>query len=431
MDDLSRRAFLKTAGVVGIAAGFGNPLDVFAKSTVDRSNILAQIDPVIHRSPTLNIKPIPPGTVIDERNYKQFPELRQLLPSQLAKRLDRGATRYDLKFPIKIRNTRKLQRTNSEREWEAKNKGKVKYDLENGTLTNYDAGVPFPEPKDIHEVSWNFAKRSFAGDSYKAYINFLIVDKFGRRKDVAFDYWQKPWSGRTTIPPVPAYPGTNVDWKGTTVFTKPYDAAGFSILRFRYLDFNKDDDAWAYMPAIRRIRRFTGADVQDPLFGTDVTMDDYANFQQKIDYKNIFPQKIELGQNLLYGFIDTHVDGNKVLPFDGKSIDVPSWEIRKYYKLTYKIADKGYMYGKRVMWIDYDTYMPVYAEFYDQKDNLFRSWHNPVWWTNDGQRNWTGIEILDWINGSRTMLFFRTEPFNFTYSDDIFTQNFLKQQKKS
>lgn len=423
MSGYTRRDVLKAAGSVGILAASSSPFSVFAAS-----GALANIDPTIHENKTLNMKPIPAGTVIDANNYKNFPELEQFLPSNLAKRLKRGATRYDLPLPIKIMPTRKLRYDEPDRVWAEKNKGVVKLSDDNSKLVNWDAGIPFPEPKNIHEVSVNFYKRRFNGDSYKVYINFIVLDKADRRKDVAFTYWQKPWSGRTSLPPVPRYSDTDIDWKGTTLFTKPHDAKGFSILRFRYNDYNKTDDTWAYMPAIRRVRRFTGADVQDPLFGTDVTMDDYANFEQKIDYKNIYPEKIELGQNLIYSYPDAHVDGNYVSKFDGKFMHVPGWEFRKYYKVTYRVTDKNYMYGSRVMWIDAETWLPVYSEFYDQKNNLYRSWNNLIWWTDDGKRNWANVEIVDWINGSKTFLLFKSEPYNFIYPDSVFTLEFLKSQ---
>ncbi len=424
MSGYTRRDVLKAAGSVGILAASSSPFSAFASS-----GVLGKIDPKIHMHKSYNMNALPSGTVINESNYKNFPELEYFLPGVLFSRLKRGATVHDMPFPITIVPTRELRFSEDEQKADKANLGKVKLSPNNDKLINYAAGTPFPEPKNIHEVSWNFSRRRNWGDSSKYYIYFIVIDKLNRRKDVAFTYYQKPFVNRVTLPPVPSYSNTDVDWKATTVFTKPYDAAGFAILRVRYIDFEKNDDSWAYMPAIRRLRRFTGADVQDPLFGTDVNMDDYANFEQKIDYKNMYPESIELGKYLLPTSYSNGFDAMKI-PFDGKFINLPV-ELRKYYKLTYKCTDPNYMYGKRVMYIDVDNSNASYGEFFDQKGKIYRTWRVSNYWTENSERSWEGIEVLDWANRSKTFILFNSEPtkapYNLVYSDSVFTTEFLKQ----
>src|SRR5207253_784725 len=59
---------------------------------------------------------------------------------------------------------------------------------------------------------------------------------------------------------------------------EPYDVKGVGFVSNRYLDFAKQDDAWLYLPALRRIRRLSTAQRSDALFGQDTDVDSYGGY---------------------------------------------------------------------------------------------------------------------------------------------------------
>jgi hypothetical protein len=426
MSKIDRRDFLKVLGTAGIVfGGISANISGLGKLLIGNT----EVNPEIGMDKSYGADLIEPGTIIDSGNYKNFPQLKELLPEHQYLRLKRGATRSDLP-PIKVVPTRKLRLSKSEQEWAEKNRNVVKLDPKTKMLVNWKAGRPFPEPKNIYEVTWNYLKRHWYGDAFHfPNVTFVIVDKLNRIKTMDLSLWHRPFKGRTTVPPVPEYPDNpdNILWKQTTLFVKPYDVAGFAALRHRYDSLEKDDDMWAYMPAIRRLRRFTGADYQDPLFGSDNTYDDFAHWLQKIDFKNVLPTKVEEGKILVWSYHTQEAwDGHQV-KIDKRQGFYPSWEIRPVYKVTVEIKDPSYMYSKRVTWIDKETYLSNYAEFYDQKGNLFRSWHSGYWWTEEGGHHWIFVEMEDWINGSKTYLQCTTTPYNPTFSDKVFSKTYLKR----
>lgn len=426
MAKITRRDMLKVIGASGIVFG-----GMSAKiSGVDKfidgkgfSNLGIEMDK------SFGADTIKPGTIIDSGNYRDFPQLKELMPEHQYLRLKKGATRSDLP-PIHVLPTRKLTLTKTEQEWAEKNKDVVKIDSKTHELVNYKAGRPFLEPKNADEVVWNFLVRPFYGDSMRFNkTTFTTLDKSDRVKVLEFSLWHRMMMERTTIPPVPEFIDNpeKVLWKQTSVFTKPYDVAGFALLRYAYKSLSKADDSWAYIPAIRRVRRFTGADMQDPLLGTDVTFDDYANFQQKVDFKNVFPEKVEEGNILVYtNSPEARFNGHKV-KIDGRKLMVPGWEIRPTYKITFRIKDPNYSYGKRVIWVDKETYVSQYGEYYDQKDNLWRTWSVSSYWTPQGEHCWALSEIEDWINGSKTYLQFDAAEYNVKLDDNIFTREHLSK----
>jgi len=426
MRKITRRDALKVLGATGLSVG-----SLSAKiSGIDKlmsGDGLGSLGIGMHESYAADL--IKPGTIINSGNYKNFPQLKQLFPEHQYLRLKKGATRSD--FPeIKVFPTRKIQLAAPEQKWKEKNRGVVSIDPKTKLLVNWKAGIPFPEPKNADQVTWNFVNRHWTGDSW-IFDNatLIVVDRFDRQK-TAFDarFYQEDLKGRTTIPPVPEYADNprNILWRQTAVFTKPYEIAGQAVLRFRYDSLEKADDVWAYIPAMRRIRRFTGADVQDPLFGSDDTMDDYASWLQKVDFRTVVPTKVKEGNILTWGYPDRITDGYTT-KIDGRQMLFPIWEVRPVYILTIEINDPTYMYSKRITWIDKETYHGLYFEGYDQRGNLWRTWTNGLWWTPEGGHNYMNAEIDDWINGTKTFQFMKSPGYNPTFSSKVFTKNFLKR----
>ena len=62
----------------------------------------------------------------------------------------------------------------------------------------------------------------------------------------------------------------------------PYDIAGSAIMTWRYFAPLKEDNTFAYLPAIRRVRRMSPGNRSDTLFGSDMSVDDASCFDGKV-----------------------------------------------------------------------------------------------------------------------------------------------------
>lgn len=426
MSGITRRDLLKALGASGVVLG-GMSSSITGLDKLIAGDGLGSLG--IGMDKSYGADTIKPGTVIDSGNYTNYPQLKELMPESLYRRLKKGATRSDLP-PVHVVATRKIKLAPKEQEWLEKNKDVVKVDPKTNQLLNYKAGRPFAEPKNLQEIVANISTRPFYGDGMEfTKCTMFILDKLNRRKELEWSLFHRPMMERTTVAPVPEYPNNpdQILWKQSSVFRKPYDVAGFALLRYQYKAFNRPDDAWAYVPAIRRVRRYTGADSQDPLLGSDLTFDDFANFQQKIDYKTVVPVKAEEGKILTWGYFPEYrFDGHK-MKIEGRQLHIPAWEIRPIYKLTFKINDPNYMYSKRVIYVDTETYLSPYGEYYDQKGNLYRTHQAGFYWTEKGEHCWAQYEIEDWINGSKTFNPFMTGEYNKQLPDEYFSKDFLSR----
>jgi hypothetical protein len=67
-------------------------------------------------------------------------------------------------------------------------------------------------------------------------------------------------------------------WKEFTGFFSPYDVRGQVFITYRYADPHRADDAWAYDPQSRRVRRVSVEVKSDSVEGTDTTQEDFYTF---------------------------------------------------------------------------------------------------------------------------------------------------------
>jgi len=317
---------------------------------------------------------IKPGMTITRENYKNYlSDLEELLFPAAFTIYTRGLEMGWITMPIIEK--RKYPTHKGYGEATAKYAGQCKIDA-NNNLIGWIGGCPFPNPKNSNELAWNVYRRRMHPDDchMPAYLH-LINTKGKVERALEWSHYKKWWVGRVDRPPMGELPGNNgvLNSKEALVLYKPFDTKGFSLVKIRYEDIEKEDDNYSYIPAIRRIRRLTGADVTDPLLGSDAIPDDFEVWRQKINSKMTF--NILGEKNFL---VPRFYEYGKKPPFEsfikGNCFQV-EWEIRPIWILEILPHDPEYVYGRRVIYIDKeDGCSTIWSgEGYDQKGRLFRS----------------------------------------------------------
>lgn len=123
-------------------------------------------------------------------------------------------------------------------------------------------------------------------------------------------------------------------------FTAPADIAGTGFLS---IEEPGEDDAWLYLPALRRVRRIAGGDRQDSFVGTDFA------------YEDLDPEQLD-GNTYERAATDT-VDGRPAWVVDA----VPTED---------RIERTGY--GHRELWIDQERHVLLRARLYDHEGSYVK-----------------------------------------------------------
>jgi hypothetical protein len=175
--------------------------------------------------------------------------------------------------------------------------------------------------------------------------------------------------------------------------TAPYDIAGTAVMTWRYLDPHEQDNTFAYVPAVRRVRRMSPGNRSDALFGSDFAVDDAGGYDGKVtamEWKFLrrqeallpFPipgfsrlmegeegawQTSENIEEMVYGYQKEGWQGAKWAPVNW------IWVKQPVYVLEMKSKDPYYNYGSQDVWFHADTYVVVYKTIRDKSGRQWKT----------------------------------------------------------
>jgi Protein of unknown function (DUF1329) len=326
-----------------------------------------------------------PGDFITDQNaYK----VKDLLPPGTYQRVLHGMS-------MKIEPTERIDWPPPYKEATEKYSAQVRLTPDGRSLVGYVAGQPFPiidanDPHVASEVIWNEVFRPISTDDYD--LRWFDCDSVYWGKNRPFfeiidfeigHYAGYNEVGRTEVDPIPIDP----DFKTTGRYylsllypvLAPAEARGTGIIKFRYADPNRIDDAWTWNPGSRRLRRLnysildsaTGAQSYDP--------NHYEAWSGKPeDYNFKF-----LGEKTMLAAIDIHHGVDIRCPTDGGASHCPDpWQMRRLYIIE-AVARPGRftssLYSKEIIYIDSEADFPMAVDMYDRRGELmnnYTSWMN-------------------------------------------------------
>ena len=276
-----------------------------------------------------------------------------------------------------------------------KHKGEAKIG-EDGALVNYTGGRPFPnetidckgDPNAGVKIIWNFNK-SWNGSGGNAAWSYTYWDR-GEQLPLYYEGTSRTVKLAQNVEP--QYADNNGDIfpneKRLGAFgidvDAPFDARGILVLTYRYKNADapikeaKNDDTWVYVPDLRRVRRISSAQRTDSVQGTDFTMDDLRSFSgipPQYEWKCLGEKTVIAPMNtktLAYPYTDTYNFG----PY-GFSYASDRWEVRDAWIVRFIPKNEDHPYHHKDIYIDKDTYEPLYSFAYDRKNELWKIiWHN-------------------------------------------------------
>jgi hypothetical protein len=198
--------------------------------------------------------------------------------------------------------------------------------------------------------------------------------------DGVYDVSQLRLAGRCLMPPYGYYDEVAKErgeiYKYIFGFHSPRDIAGTAQCGLSFTDPKKMDQMYIYIPSLRRIRKMSTTDTQDPIMGMDQIYDDREGFRQKLTpFK--YPYKYELLEDREYLCAEASEDGAEYFSSEGLEIIGMKFQRRPVYVVKLTQLDKNYIYGHRIFFIDKETFNFHHAEHYDQKGRLYRTFDHP------------------------------------------------------
>lgn len=347
------------------------------------------------------------------QDVQKNPGFKQLMPPNLYNRIKPGGPPHAGNIPeFEIVPTQQYYWSLPIAEATLKNAGKTKLD-DKGYLvvSSWEGGYPFPRP------SGKFKAQQIMQNVEKRYLNFggtfwQWSETRGWNSSLKQDYqsgytmFQTMFAGRVWDPKpwFDARAKEQGEQRGLLLnFLSPRDMAGSAYTAYYYLDPTKSDQLMMYVSAMRRARKMSSTDTQDPLPGADQTYDDQEGFTQRLSPTR-YPYEYQVIEEREY-LMPAATDGSEYISSKGLEYKNVKLERRPMYVVKLKQLDKNYIYGARIFYVDKETFNFYSVENYDQKGRLYRTWDNTLGWIPEmGAWAWTGNTIIqrDFIDNHST-----------------------------
>ena len=267
-----------------------------------------------------------------------------------------------------------------------KHSAQVKLAPDGRSITGFVAGMPFPtidpnDPQIALKIMWNYDRKPYITDDYDLR-NFDAdtgpVNASGPmqvERHFLLDHLRGlSYTGRLYVDPKPERPNEDgVRGKGSLhPILEPFDLKGVGETSIRYLSPDRQDDTWLYLPSLRRVRRLSSAQRSDALFGQDTDSDSYGGYAGQIPW---FDWKF-LGEKAILASFHSEAFPVKYCPGEGDFIFCDAWEKRQAYVVEGVPKLPQYAYGKRILFIDKETYYIAFSDIFDRSGQLWKVWVN-------------------------------------------------------
>ena len=242
-----------------------------------------------------------------------------------------------------------------------------------GWIENYAdlAGVPFPAPKTGQELAWNFDFNTHGDSNHYQNSGPVITPGQKVERSTLTDRWELYYVHRVDVAPLPKY-ADEKNKKGIHrgMFQHMYEPPESNNTRFfnlRYIDPKKEDDGYMYYAPFRRVRRISVAQRTDTIDGSDFIYDDEYGWDGHIG-RNTYTL---IGRKDL--LCSRRTDSSKFERIPGQA--VPNNVVRERintYVVEVKSKDPNYIYGKRIWYLDPETYLVTWTEIYDDLGKFWK-----------------------------------------------------------
>jgi hypothetical protein len=339
---------------------------------------------------------VSPGDVIDKTNWEKA---QGLLPEKLLEMVKTG------EFILEVQDTEyKPRACNPRFALDTMGPNAGRYDLNeddwivetaSGKPAKGIIGFPFPEiapddPEAATKILYNHKYASYILGNVRNTFHTPFVDRSGYLRTQKAKFLQMVMDGNPKSVARPNPDG--ISKYQIALVASPYDIAGTAIMTWRYLDPQKEDNTFGYVPAIRRVRRMSPGNRSDALFGSDFSVDDTTCYDGKVtamDWKLVGKREAllpfsECGKGrivrndegewettegvkeMFYGYQKEGWQGAPWAPVNWIWVKHPAYVIEMNAK------DRYYNYGPQELWVDSEGFVPAYKVVNDKAGRYWK-----------------------------------------------------------
>jgi hypothetical protein len=272
-----------------------------------------------------------------------------------------------------------------------------------GMIQNYTAGQPFPYSEWAKEATNHACDLKESDPQFSLKLAWNVNYRWQGGSGLNLPHWGT--SNMRNRGKEMWRLSHEVEWAEFFDVKTPFDLRGTMFLLYRYIT-DKEDDTWAYIPALRRVRRIAATQKSDSLLGTEFTLEDFYIFSGYVwDHQWEF-----MGESTKLAALNsprtcfpsimspdeaTRETGMTELgneeqwyhcsfgPYGALAFDGESYQKRTAVQLDDVPRQKGHPYSRKKIWYDKETLMPMYSIMYDRAGKPYRIINSIFKWSED------------------------------------------------
>ena len=145
-----------------------------------------------------------------------------------------------------------------------------------------------------------------------------------------------------------------IAYKDLTIFTGPTQVKGLASLSWTYINPDRDQDVWLWIPSLKKIRKVSASQADDSFLGSDFTVEDISTRRFEDESYKLVKEE---------NFTGYTSDFKKKTYYN----DTPCYVI----EATPRRA--GWYYAKRLVWVDKEYGTNIYEEKFDANAKRFQT----------------------------------------------------------
>lgn len=332
-----------------------------------------------------NVNGLSAGTVINTSNVETFKEYLDPAMYYFIKNGD---------YEMQVAETTDFRLHESYVDATRKYAGDTKLGEKVGQISGSIAGRPFPQepslddPRAGEKLAWNYKYGYNWGDSAAIspfYWQYRDMNSGKVERQVKFNFHFLNFTHRTQQAPFPELtPNPSNLFRATYVqVLEPFDVKNTQLLIQRFEDDLKRDNAYLYLGFQRRVRRLSTGQTTDAFLGSDIMIEDFEGYNGRISdmnwtykgTKNILLPMYNHNDLELDPDLHKDDDGYQMVAFGGKGGCFPNitWQLRKTYIVESDPIDPNHPIGKRIHFMDAQTFILPRNVTYDRKGDLWKT----------------------------------------------------------
>ncbi|MEH6639222.1 MAG: DUF1329 domain-containing protein [Porticoccaceae bacterium] len=322
-----------------------------------------------------------PGTAISSENITQYADIvEDVLESQIAKNLLTITVGETISFEPHAAYVAATKKFGTTTQLGAP-----------GELSAYVAGKPFgalpaiDDPRSGEKLAWNM-RYAYGGDSVvipEMYWYYRNMRKDSVQRKLKFSAQSLKFAHRTVKEPLPSVE-PNPYQVASAIYLKvhaPQDIADTQLVLFYNKVDTEPEQAWMYLPILRRVRRIATKAKTDSFLGSDIMIEDFLGYSGRImdmNWKIIGESRVLLP---FYEYSKQQHSNDKARKHDYKFIDFHgeshcypkvTWQLRDAYILEGSTTRSDHPIGKRIFYVDKQTSVAPLTYIYDKAGDLWK-----------------------------------------------------------